>query len=228
MVQARSFAKTMPRDMLSKVDELCAAHRLAVLGGFHPTASDNAPKECQTLLMIGPASGFWEQFKTSDEFKDQQANPIDRWSSRVLGGIAKTLTAEPLFPFGGPPYVPFISWALRSEQCFVSPVELLVHAQHGLMVSFRGALAFGERFDVPSPSAPPCKTCISKPCLTACPAGVLNSQRYDVPGCHAYLRSTAGQSCKSQGCQVRRACPLHGAERNPEQSGFHMSAFQGE
>lgn len=213
---------------MNQVTELCSAHALTVLGGFHPDPSDKAPQSCKTLLMIGPDVGFWEHFQTSPEFGDKQKDPLDRWSTRVLSEIATQTQAEALFPFGGPPYAPFISWALQTGQCFLSPVGLLVHAQHGLMVSFRGALAFSDHFELSPASASPCNTCGTKPCLSACPASALTAKGYDVPGCHTYLRSHAGQSCKTQGCQVRRACPINGAKRNPAQSGFHMSAFQGE
>lgn len=206
--------------------ETFAAHRLTVLGGFHPTEADGTPPGTGTLLLLGPAEpGFWPHLTAQPEWLDGGADPVDRWSRRVIGRIACDLGAKALFPFGGPPYHPFYRWALRSGRVWDSPVRLLVSADQGLMVSFRGALALKERLDIPAPAAKPCDTC-AKPCLSACPAGVLGAEGYDVPGCHAFLDTDAGAECLSAGCQVRRACPVsQGYARLPEQSAYHMGRF---
>jgi epoxyqueuosine reductase len=53
--------------------------------------------------------------------------------------MACDLGAKALFPFGGPPWHPFIAWAKRSGRAWESPVGFLVHDQAGLMVSYRAA-----------------------------------------------------------------------------------------
>ncbi len=203
-----------------------AAHHLTVLGGFHPTDEDATPPGTQTLLLLGPAEpGFWAHLTAQPEWSDAAADPVDRWSRRVIGRVACDLGAKALFPFGGPPYHPFYRWALKSGRIWDSPVRLLVSADQGLMVSFRGALALKERVDIPAPTAKPCDTC-EKPCLSACPAEVLGATGYDVPGCHAFLDTAEGANCLGAGCQVRRACPVsQGYARLPEQSAYHMSRF---
>jgi hypothetical protein len=103
---------------------------------------------------------------------------------------------------------------------------LLVHDAAGLMVSFRGALALKERLDLPAPPPSPCLTCDAKPCLAACPVGALGAEGYDLPACHAFLETGAGQDCMSRGCAVRRACPVSARHaRMPEQSAYHMRQF---
>jgi len=95
-----------------------------------------------------------------------------------------------------------------------------------LMVSFRGALALKQAVDLPVPPPSPCHTCAEKPCLTACPPRALTGAGYEVPACHAYLDTVAGQECLSQGCAVRRACPVSQRyDRMPEQSAWHMARF---
>ena len=208
-----------------ELDAALARHRLGVLGGFHPESDEAGfPAGTQTLLLIGPAEpGFWAQVREKADWS--QADPIDQWSRQVIGSIACDLQAKALFPFGGPPYHPFYAWALRSGRVWESPVKLLVHEGQGLMVSFRGALALKERVAVPVPAARPCDNC-AKPCLAACPAGVLTGAGYDVPGCHDFLDKAAGNDCLSGGCLVRRACPVSQAyARLPEQSAYHMSRF---
>lgn len=203
-----------------------AAHHLTILGGFHPEADDGTPDGTQTLLMLGPLEpGFWAHFTAQAEWQDGQPDPMDRWSRRVIGRIACDLGGKALFPFGGPPYQPIQRWALRTGRIWQSPVRLLVSADQGLMVSFRGALALKERIDVPAPVARPCDDC-AQPCLTACPADALNANGYDVPACHVFLDTPAGKPCLSQGCEVRRACPVsQGYARLPEQSAYHMGRF---
>ena len=203
-----------------------AAHHLAVLGGFHSGADDAVPPGTQTLLLLGPAEpGFWAHLTAQPEWQDGQPDPIDRWSRRVIGRIACDLGAKALFPFGGPPYHPFYRWALRTGRIWDSPVRLLISADQGLMVSFRGALALKSRVAIPNPAARPCDGCAA-PCVSACPTAALTADGYDVPACHAFLDRPDGAPCLTQGCAVRRACPVsQGYARLPEQSAYHMRRF---
>lgn len=209
---------------LSEIAALLAPHCLEVLGGFVATEEDGLPPGTQTLLMLGPKEpGFWPHLTAQPEW-DGAADPIDRWSRRVIGQLACDLGAKAVFPFGGPPYHPFYKWALRTGRVWDSPVRLLVHETQGLMVSFRGALALKQRLSLPPPPAKPCNTC-AKPCLAACPAGALGAGGYDVPACHSYLAG-GERNCMKAGCLVRRACPAGtGYARIPEQSAYHMGQF---
>ena len=211
---------------LAAITSRLAAHRLAVMGGFHPGPEDGAPPGTQTLLMLGPAEpGFWAHLTAQPEWLDGAPDPVDRWSRRVIGRLACDLGAKAVFPFGGPPYAPFQRWAKATGRAWESPVRLLVHDVAGLMVSYRGALALKERLDLPPTGARPCDTCLA-PCLNACPAGALNGAGYDVPACHAFLDRPEGQDCLSGGCHVRRACPLSQSYgRVAEQSAYHMRQF---
>jgi epoxyqueuosine reductase len=216
---------------LPALEARLAEERLEVLGGF-PVAEGEAgfPTGTRTLLMLGPAEpGFWAHLRAQPEWaqseNDGAPDPVDRWSRRVIGRMACDLGAKALFPFGGPPYHPFHSWALRTGRVWDSPVRLLVHAGQGLMVSFRGALALKEAVAVPPPVVRPCDSCAA-PCLAACPVGALTGAGYDVPACHGFLDRAEGQECMTGGCQVRRACPVSQSyARLPEQSAYHMRQF---
>ncbi|MCX7646776.1 MAG: ferredoxin [Rhodobacteraceae bacterium] len=214
---------------LAAIGHRLRAEGLAILGGFHPEPGEpDLPPGSATLLLLGPHEpGFWARFTAGAEWRDGRPDPLDRWSRRVIGRIACDLGAKALFPFTGPPWLPFLSWAQRSGRAWPSPVRLLVHDRAGLMVSFRGALALKERLDLPPPpAAPPCATCAGQPCRSACPAGALTDAGYDVPACHAFLDTPAGAGCMGLGCAVRRACPVSQAYgRLPEQSAYHMRRF---
>jgi ferredoxin len=211
---------------LGEIDARLGALRLEIMGGFHPGPGDGAPKGCETLLMLGPREpGFWAHVTVEPEFADGRADPLDRWSRRVIGRLACDLGAKALFPFGGPPYQPFIAWALKTGRAWVSPVTLMVHDRAGLMVSWRGALALRTRIALPDPPERPCTAC-HRPCESACPVGALTAAGYDVGACHAFLDTEAGRDCLEQGCRVRRACPVSESYgRRPEQSAFHMRSF---
>ena len=179
------------------------------------------------LVGLGGRRG-WAAFCASPEAEDGAADPLDRWSRRVVDGLAAELGARALYPFDGPPHWPFQRWARRAAPMHVSPLGLLIHASDGLWRSYRGALAFGERLAVPSSpvTASPCETCRARPCLSACPVGAFTGAGYDVAACAAHLSDPAGRDCMERGCRARRACPI-GAERAqpPGEAAFHMRAF---
>lgn len=203
------------------LEELTQSARSAQLDVFgHVQEGD------QTVLLLGPHEpGFWAAFSSSAEYLDGASDPLDRWSKRLIGALAKAWGGTALFPSDGPPYPPFFAWAQDSGRAWQSPVTLLVHDRAGLWVSFRGAV----RLPYPLPPTPehsrPCDAC-AKPCEAACPVGALSMGGYDVARCHDYLDTEAGQSCLRGGCAVRVVCPLsQNYGRLSEQSYFHMKAF---
>ncbi|EEW23933.1 hypothetical protein [Rhodobacter ferrooxidans] len=210
---------------LAQIEALADGHCLAVLGGFATNAEDALPEGTRTLMLLGPREpGFWPHLTSQPEW-DGTPDPVDRWSRRAITDIAATLGATPLFPFGGPPWQPFYQWALRTGRAWESPIRLLVHAEAGLMVSFRGALALPEAIDLPTATRP-CDTCAGQPCRTACPVSALGAQGYDLAACHGHLDAPAGKDCLTSGCVARRACPLSLAyARMPQQSAYHMGQF---
>jgi len=207
--------------------EKAAKDRFLYLNGvLHPDPAD-VPEGVQTVVLLGPHEpGFWAHFTASDEYRDGQADPLDRWSLRVISDLANTLDVMAFFPFGGPPYQPFTKWARASGRAHISPVGLLVHDHAGLWLSYRGALGLKQRLDLPETRPNPCLSCKNKPCLSACPVSALQAHRYDVAGCKADLENPEND-CMSRGCAVRRACPVgQGFGRSEAQSAFHMEAFK--
>jgi hypothetical protein len=210
-----------------------AGHGLALRGGFHPTVEDAVPPlpdgtRPGTVLMVGSVGGgFWSKLQAAPEAKG--ADPIDRWTARVLGEVAAAVGAVPLFPFQGPPYHPFQRWARRADpELASSPLGILIHPDHGLWHALRGALLFGESLALPETQArpSPCASCTAKPCLKACPVGAFSAAGYVVGSCRAYLATLSGQPCMIQGCQARLACPV-GREHayRGAQAQHHMRAF---
>lgn len=203
----------MKTDALSKA---LYPHGLQKLG--------DCPDGSETITLVGPDEPrFWPIFCDSPEYRDGAPHPLDRWSLRVLTGVAETLGGSPVFPFGGPPFEPFFTWAKQSGRFWASPIDFLVHEQAGLFVSFRGAIRWQAPSEVGT-EPQPCLTCAGQPCASACPVGAFDGG-YDVAACKAHVNSDAGLDCRSAGCLARRACPVGQGNRLPAQAAFHMEAF---
>lgn len=212
--------------MLKAIKDRAARDSLAVMGVAAPEPGELEP-EVASVVLLGPSDpGFWPHVQAAPEFNDAQTDPLDRWSARVIGEMARDLGGRALFPFGGPPYRPFQRWALASGEAFQSPIGFLVHHKAGLLVSYRGAIAFESAIAPGARAANPCDSCAGRPCLTTCPVGAFTEGAYDLAACRGHLDSAQGAACMTGGCLARRACPVSKAyPRSLEQSAFHMRAF---
>jgi hypothetical protein len=212
---------------ISVVAEILWPHGLALRGSFQPDHEDGAPKGTACLVLVGNLGGaMWGAFQKE---RREEPHPLDNWSRRVVGGIAERLGARALFPFEGPPWLPFQRWAMKAEGLHPSPIGPLIHPVYGPWHGYRGALAFDALLEgLPKPVPPGrniCAECALKPCLSSCPANVFAKGGYDVPRCVGHLRQ-ADNDCLPGGCLARRACPVgrdHAYGR--EQAGFHTGAF---
>lgn len=202
---------------LQDIADAIAPHGLMVMG--HDGAR----------VLIGTDAAWWNVFTKSPEYRDQARDPVDHWSKRIIGQLASQLGTEAHFPSDGPPYAPFIAWALGTGRFWQSPTGMMIHDTAGLMISIRGALTLNRPLPASMPGVSPCETCTARPCVSACPVNALNAEApYDVPACKAYLDTPAGTDCMSKGCKVRRACPISQRFARPKaQSAFHMKAFRG-
>ena len=179
-------------------------------------------------MLLGPHEpGYWAYVRHQPEFLDDEPDPVDRWSRRIVDQLARDTGCTAFYPFGGPPYYPFIEWALRSGRCWQSPVLFLVHDVAGLMVSFRAALCHPDRLELPPLTrSSPCDTCDGQPCISACPVDAVSSDAFEAMRCGDYMKSRSGQDCLNRGCNVRRSCPLSiSYGRSEEQSRLHQKAF---
>ncbi len=218
--------------------QLCAAATavgLACRGGFHPQDGDELPivddRPARTVVLLGfTGRAQWPVFAASPEFGDGAAHPLDRWSQRVVSGLARQFGARALYPFTGPPWWPFQRWAQRAEGLHASPLGVLMHAVYGLWHAYRGALLLADTIDLPPLQtwSSPCESCREQPCLGACPAGALAGGRFAPGPCRAHLVCEQGAGCRERGCLARYACPVAAAHRyDTAQAVFHLEAFMG-
>jgi ferredoxin len=207
---------------------------LLLRGWFNPVPQDGVPPlgdgaVCGTLVLLGHAGrSMWPAFAAGPEASDGLPDPLDRWSRRIVDALARCFGAAALFPFGGPPYLPFQRWALRAESVAPSPLGILIHPDYGLWHGYRAALAFAATWPLPPadrrPS--PCESCIERPCLQACPVEAFTAAGFAVADCRVHLDRAAGQPCRDGGCLARNACPIgRDFVYGVAQLRFHMKAF---
>lgn len=207
----------------SKVCAALAGRGFRCRGGFHPGPEDGVPGTPATVILAGSlGASIWPAFAKG---RRSEPEPLDAWTERTLDRLAAEWGALALYPFQGPPYLPFQQWAMRAEGLKPSPLGILMHPEFGLWHAYRGALAFAEAIELPAPvvAIHPCDGC-PRPCLAACPVGAFGAGAYDVPACVAHLAK--GGECLERGCLARRACPV-GREHAypPPLARFHMEAF---
>lgn len=209
----------------AKLEAAARTHHLALFGVCHTLPEDKLGEG--SIALLGPMEpGFWVHVTAQPEFEDNAPDPLDRWSARVIAAVAETCGGKALLPFGIPPR-PFIGCALRGGRAWSSPVGLLVHDLAGLMVSYRGAVLIGEHVPLPEPMHAPCDTCADKPCLSTCPVDALSGDGYRIARCRSFLETAAGDQCMSEGCAVRRSCPISQTYgRQNAQSAYHMRQFR--
>lgn len=220
---------------LGAVKQRIAGFGLELLGALKLNSEDplqpaGLPFSCRSILLIGNAgSSIWPAFSQSPEYLDGQPDPLDRWSERVAGELSEELGAEPLFPFAGPPYQPFLRWAEKAGAGKPSPLGLTLHPDFGLWHGYRFALAFpGIVAGIPELAAPDhtCDSCHSKPCLQACPVSAFTGSSYQVTECAGFLKRNPAYHCNHQGCDARRQCP-QGQQYHYDEAHarFHMGIF---
>jgi hypothetical protein len=216
---------------LSEIETAIAAHGFVSRGGFVPAPSDGVPaldgQPAASVVLVGNVGPtMWRAFDSSGPHGG--GHPLNTWSKKAISAAAAELGAAALFPFKGPPFLPFQRWAQKAEAVHSSPLGILIHPDYGLWHAYRGALAFTEGIDFGQGDArpSPCGSCVEKPCLDACPVGAFDGRAYDVPVCVGHLAGESAGECMVGGCLARRACPVGSDYRyEPAQTRFHMTAF---
>ena len=70
----------------------------------------------RTIFLVGPKEPFfWDIFKKSSEYRDNEENPLDRWSKKTIEEIAIKLNVRSFFPFDAH-FQPFIDWTKNVQR----------------------------------------------------------------------------------------------------------------
>jgi len=221
---------------LQVLSEKASASGLSVRGGFHIGPDDDVPlltngELAQSLVLLGnTGSSIWPSFSTSSEYKDGLDNPLDRWSQRVGDALAMDCGGTAYYPFGGPPYQPFIKWATKAESLQRSKLGLLMHPEYGLWHAYRLAIVLPEElFDQRTRSIQQtnaCDSCQDQPCYGTCPVDAFVNNQYHVDQCVQFLASNPQAQCNQTGCMARMSCPEATQHRYVQlHAKFHITQF---
>ncbi len=192
-----------------------------------PDVSSGVP--AKFLVVLGNAgSSIWYHFMSSPEYRDGADDPLNRWSERIGHALAEQWHGKALFPFGKPPYHPFIRWAQKAEGLRQSALGLLMHPDYGLWHAYRFAIGLSvDLVGLPTSQRQrhACDHCRNRPCLTTCPVRAFDGVSYDVEACYRYLEAHPDSPCRAT-CQARAACP-EGVDYQyePAHAAFHMEKF---
>jgi epoxyqueuosine reductase QueG len=197
---------------------------------------------CGTIVVLGSGgSGFWQKMVAAGGDVGPprpRHHPIERRTREIAAGVIALLAergipAHAVFPDDRNP-INFVQLAECAGLGTVSPViGLLLHPVYGPWVSLRAAIlvrgtpfgARGQR-EVPA-SFQPCATC-PRPCVQACPVSAYDgSGSFDAKAC-AHHRERGGSS---DGCAVRRACPVgishrYGADEESFRHAYSLFAMR--
>ncbi len=221
---------------IQTITKLATSRGLSVRGGFACNDDDKVPtfehgKAARSLVLFGNAgSSIWPEFSNSPEIKDGLDNPLDRWSKRIGDDMALQMGGLAYYPFGGPPYQPFISWAQKAESLRPSKLGMLLHPEYGLWHAYRFAIALPDAlFDSTihcSKQQHACDSCKDQPCYSACPVDAFFNDNYDVDRCVRYLNDNPEAACNKNGCMARMSCPEAEQYRYVQpHAEFHISQF---
>jgi hypothetical protein len=221
-------------DLQREIAALLSPYGLIPRGGFNFGPSEDAPAgpsgvPAKAVLLIGQGGATpWTYFRKWRESKPAElANPLDTWSSEIIGEVARESGARAVSP-SDRPFLPFQQWAMRAEGLKPSPLGILMHPEYGLWHAYRGALLFDGTIGIERRTAAghPCDGCAAKPCLSGCPVDAFTPEGFAFDACVAHLRSPEGAACRASGCLARNACPVGTRYRYPaEVQAFHIAKF---
>ncbi|MEM8500636.1 MAG: hypothetical protein AAF542_21660 [Pseudomonadota bacterium] len=228
---------------VKELEQALINYGLIIRGGFNAGTQSDLPvldtgQKAEALILVGHGgSSIWAEFSNSPEYMIGKDHALDRWSQRVAGAISSRFGLQAVYPFTGPPYQPFLTWAQRAEcqPVFQSRIGLSLHPVFGLWHAYRFALLSPVRIaEFQQRSAQPkvtelsshCVRCKTSPCLSACPVNAFSEQGYDVQACANYLHATPEAACHTGGCLARKACPIGNSyQYESAHASFHMKAF---
>jgi len=90
---------------------------------------DGRLSSASSVVLLGFTGGIqWRHFAHAPEAQDRLPDPLDRWSRRIIGALAREFDAFDVYPSASSEApLPFQRLALRCEPVHQSPIGLLIH-----------------------------------------------------------------------------------------------------
>jgi len=191
------------------------------------TTEQLLPGAAGALIVGSGGPAFFDRFVRAPEASDGAANPLDRYTRRVVERTVDE-ALEPLgvrraayFPFGTLPLIPFQRLGRAAGLGGPGPLGLQIHPTYGAWWAYRALLLVDRALPVSTPPGDGCAGC-DAPCVAACPGCAVARTGFLVTACHA--RRLAAEPCRLS-CVARIAC-VRGPEHRytDAELAFHMAA----
>ncbi|HEX4209843.1 MAG TPA: hypothetical protein VHY56_05585, partial [Candidatus Binataceae bacterium] len=152
-----------------------------------------------------------------------RTHPLDDFTRGLIENQIEPIMRErgvsstSVYPFIGEPTLNFIALGKLAGLGAPSLLGVLIHPVYGPWIAFRAALLLDFALDQPGEAAgfDPCPRCVSRSCITACPASAVNFPAgWDIPACLTH-RVEAETDCASR-CHARVACVIGPDHRYPD------------
>ena len=124
-------------------------------------------------------------------------NALDHWSKCAIDAVVTATGGIAIYPFGGPPFLPFQRWVAKAEPVAPSPLGIQMYPEYGLWHDYRSTLAYSSTIELPLQHERPipCDTCEDKLCPSGCRVDAFGVDEYDDPGCGGYLEAHLKGDC---------------------------------
>ncbi len=183
---------------------------------------DNFEHYTQILLIGNTGTQLWKQVASIIEQSNEQ-NPIDnyskKWTKKILSNCLQSSDFEFVFPsknsIGLQQLGKIAGWH------FDSPIKVGVNSTWGSWFAYRAVVLAKSNFPQQKlNSSSPCKTCIEKPCISACPVNAVFADQFILKDCLSF-RVEKSSPCNNK-CLSRLACPIAIDHQYPiEQIQYH-------
>ncbi len=176
----------------------------------------------QVILFAHGGQRLWGAMQKEGAAGD---NPVDEYTVRVvtewLSRTQPGMAAEILYPLTDSP-VPLVELGALAGWHHSSPFRVGIGSAFGSWFAYRALALADSDLPVTKPmeGPKPCDSCIARPCISACPAGAAQIERFEADACYDH-RLTSCSSCAST-CQARAACPVAREHAYmPDQMAYH-------
>lgn len=186
----------------------------------------------QLWMFANGGPQFWQAFCADRDGSrtlqsQNQQHPLDHFARKTVTAFLgeKKVGDDVQFLYPGPYVLNLQSLGRLLGWHHDTPLKIGLHPLYGLWFAYRTVVLVNAEETVtpwlaPASAESPCQTCMSKACITRCPATAVFEEQFYLDRCIDY-RTQESSSCM-QRCVSREACPVAPEYRySDEQIHFH-------
>ncbi|MDQ6992783.1 MAG: hypothetical protein Q9M31_04860 [Mariprofundus sp.] len=183
-----------------------------------------ATKAYRQLLVFGHGGRrFWQALSATKSMDAD--NPVDRFSINTINSFFSEENPENSYRVIFPEHhgiVPLQQLGKLAGWHHDSPFLLGLNSVWGSWFAYRAVVLADTAFALtqPLPAISPCEVCVSRACLSACPAVIFPCSEITLAAC--IKERLQESSCCAHRCLARMACPVMAEQRyGDQQMAYH-------